>query len=652
MMNVRAQQVHALEKMLRLEVPSTSNGVNGDGGGGQQQWKVLIYDMFCRDVISPIMTVSKLRENGVTLHMLLSSKRECIPDVPAVYFMEPTVVNIDTFVKDCQQQLYDTAHVNFSAPLSQELMDLLARKLVEVNAVNVVAKVWDQYLGFVSLEPRLASLNLRESFCRYNSPTLQEQSIEKFMNDVALGIQSVVVSLGMMPVIRCPAGGPAEMVARKVASYLSEIDPNVIQKNALEHRPMMLIVDRSVDMCAPLLHTSGYQTLVADLLEYKSNRVKVEPDVEGSGGMAMGKAAKEHGLDPENDSFWERHAGSPIHEAISEHNTELASVREAENKVKQQTGRDVTSLAAQNDGTSTLLDTVQSLPKLLEKRAMLERHLEILQATMKVVSKRQVHRFVEPEEGMIFSQYAERDKVLELASDAALSLRDKVRLLALYMIGANASKEDWEQVENAVISSSASEAIDPEERDKLVKVIAYVKNVLALSRFSATTASSPASSGNNVTVGGWDIAALTKSAFENASRQVKNMVSGSKVLPSVQLMHLACREASSEKISKDQDSQLMYLDPKVQGCEVPVQARIRSSYKQGILFVVGGGCYAEYQNLQDLASGRKSVGGSLVGRPTSAASGGRKKDSTQYLYACTELVNADAFLSQLASCAP
>lgn len=36
------------------------------------QWKVLIYDQDCRDIISPLMNIGALRQKGVTLHMLVS----------------------------------------------------------------------------------------------------------------------------------------------------------------------------------------------------------------------------------------------------------------------------------------------------------------------------------------------------------------------------------------------------------------------------------------------------------------------------------------------------------------------------------------------------------------------------------------------------
>jgi hypothetical protein len=37
------------------------------------QWKVLIYDKDCRDIISPLLNVGDLRQKGVTLHLEVGS---------------------------------------------------------------------------------------------------------------------------------------------------------------------------------------------------------------------------------------------------------------------------------------------------------------------------------------------------------------------------------------------------------------------------------------------------------------------------------------------------------------------------------------------------------------------------------------------------
>lgn len=41
-----------------------------------------------QDILAPLLHVNELRKHGVTLHLLLDSERQPIPDVPAVYFVE------------------------------------------------------------------------------------------------------------------------------------------------------------------------------------------------------------------------------------------------------------------------------------------------------------------------------------------------------------------------------------------------------------------------------------------------------------------------------------------------------------------------------------------------------------------------------------
>ncbi|PNJ32615.1 SCFD1 isoform 7 [Pongo abelii] len=75
--------------MLNFNVPHIKNST------GEPVWKVLIYDRFGQDIISPLLSVKELRDMGITLHLLLHSDRDPIPDVPAVYFVMPTEENID-----------------------------------------------------------------------------------------------------------------------------------------------------------------------------------------------------------------------------------------------------------------------------------------------------------------------------------------------------------------------------------------------------------------------------------------------------------------------------------------------------------------------------------------------------------------------------
>ena len=80
-----------------------------------------MYDKAGRDIISPLCNVGELRKQGVTLHMLISSKRDPVPDVSAIYFVAPTEENVKLIAKDVGERLYDSFHIN--SKIIRDLID-------------------------------------------------------------------------------------------------------------------------------------------------------------------------------------------------------------------------------------------------------------------------------------------------------------------------------------------------------------------------------------------------------------------------------------------------------------------------------------------------------------------------------------------------
>lgn len=173
-------------------------------GSSHNQWKILIYDAACRSIISPLLSVSQLRRRGVTLHLMLNSEREPIPDVPAIYFCTPNKENLATIAKDCGNGLYGKAHLNFVTKLERPLMEEFAKLVVQTGSLDKVAGVHDQYLDFVCLEQQLFSLGKKDSYVVYNGSGANEQMIETAMTEIAYGLFSVVATVGKVPIIRCP----------------------------------------------------------------------------------------------------------------------------------------------------------------------------------------------------------------------------------------------------------------------------------------------------------------------------------------------------------------------------------------------------------------------------------------------------------------
>lgn len=71
----------------------------------------------------------------------MHTDREPIPEVPAVYFCEPTDENIGRISQDLQNELYDIYHFNFISPLPRSKMEDLAHAAIMANAVSSIHKV-------------------------------------------------------------------------------------------------------------------------------------------------------------------------------------------------------------------------------------------------------------------------------------------------------------------------------------------------------------------------------------------------------------------------------------------------------------------------------------------------------------------------------
>jgi sec1 family domain-containing protein 1 len=234
--SLKSSQLNAIYRMLAFNDDdsfgnSSNNNTSASGGNSNifdynnnissttstttanHQWKILIYDTTCRSIISPILSVQQLRRKcNVTLHLLLHSDREPIPDVPAIYFVQPTKENLVRIAQDCYKQLYLRIHLNFVTKLERSLMEEFAKLVIQTSlgnnnhasSIQQIASIHDQYLNYICYEQQLFTLNIMNSYELYNNSSQSEQMIDQYMTDIAYGLFSIIASLGQIPIIRCP----------------------------------------------------------------------------------------------------------------------------------------------------------------------------------------------------------------------------------------------------------------------------------------------------------------------------------------------------------------------------------------------------------------------------------------------------------------
>lgn len=434
------------------------------------------------------------------------------------------------------------------------------------------------------------------------------------------------------------------MVARKLNKLIAD-HPSTSNIKSHHSRPLLVILDRNMDLITPITHTSTYQALIDDLLKHKSNRV--EFTIQQDNGK---KLHKKFDLDADEDKFYSQHKFKPFPEAIESNGAELQDVTSRENAIRSKTGgKHNDNLADQSESPSAAVDlatAVDSLPQLLEQKKQLEMHTSILQAVMNEVAARDVPQFFELESALASGQYKNdamkaKQQVLELVTDPTKgNVEDKIRLVIVFCLATTAKGAVVTEIATKMAecldgkgdssTSGGEKSLSREDKEKLdrgLKAIEYLKNLRSLQMIpnisDAEKDYGTASSGHSDILSSFMARATNQATglLAKASEKVSTMLGKIHKHRATRVVENLC-----EMKPGTEDDDYLYLDPKVKS-DVDmklIRTMSRAPSREVITFIIGGGCYAEYQNLQMIATERRSI-----------------------TYGSTELLNPCEFLQQL-----
>lgn len=623
MLTLKDRQINAIKQMLNMNQPQTK------ALAAEPVWKLLIYDRVGQDIISPLISIRELRELGVTLHIQLHSDRDLIPDVPAIYFCAPTEENLGRIAQDFQNGLYDVYHLNFISPISRQRLEDLAAAALQAGCVANIHKVYDQYVNFITLEDDMFVLKHQNSdslsYYAINRANTQDYEMEGIMDSIVDSLFSVFVTLGNVPIIRCPKNTAAEMVARKLEKKLREnlwdARNNLFHMDATQtgtfsfQRPLLILMDRNVDMATPLHHTWTYQALAHDVLELSLNRVIVEDDNEKATSTGAKSKMKACDLDS-RDKFWSSHKGSPfpmVAEAIQE---ELEQYRSSEDEIKKLKstmgidGETDVAFSMVNDNTAKLTSAVNSLPQLMEKKRLIDMHTKIATAILNFIKARRLDSYFEFEEKIMSKQALDR-ALSDLMKDPEFGTpEDKMRLFIIYYICTNMPESEYQKLEQVLKECGCDLAPIP-----------YLQRWKSIMKSSVTNPNQYEGSGTKT------VSMFSKLVTQGSSfvmEGVKNLVVKRHNLPVTKITEqlMECRAGGEV-------DDYLYLDPKLLkgGDIVP---KNRAPFQDAVVFMVGGGNYIEYQNLVDFIKTKQTA-----------------NSNRRIIYGASTLTNAKQFLKQL-----
>lgn len=567
----------------------------------EEVYKVLILDGETKNIVAPLLRVDELRHHGVTLHMQLHSDRQPIPDVSAVYFVQPTEENVKRIATDAGSALYDSFYVNFSSTIPRPLLENMASLMVERNASIRVAQVYDQHTNFISLEPGLFSLGMPNAYLDLNDPKARDTMIEGCINSVVDGILSMLVTTAVVPFVCCPPGGAAEHVARTLDGRLRQVlqdrsnlfneGAGIGLSNSLQ-RPLLCLFDRNFELSVAVQHAWTYKPLVHDTLGLKLNRT-------APGSYLNGKSYEMSS----NDLFWQAHGNEQFPKIAEEVENELKEYKSAVEELNKSTGANidpnnvVDPSELMSNSTKGLKTALTTLPQLTERKRNIDKHTNIATGLLQVIKERKLDHLYSLEEDCVGGKGNISDILDRLKASEGTSV-DKIRLALVWLLTSPVvpSDADCQSIEACLNECGA-------DMDAWI----YVKR---MRRMKLTGKSQVGVSEGSTGAGGAQFAAdFLGSTFgqglTSLTKGVKDLLSGEQQAA----VTVAVESLMDGKPNPDVDDYLMF-DPK--SAATAPKKRTQQSFREAVVFIIGGGNYLEWGSLGTWAARSQPIPKSII----------------------------------------
>ncbi|KAG2658214.1 probable protein transport Sec1a isoform X2 [Panicum virgatum] len=388
-------------------------------------WKVLIMDKFTVKIMSYACKMADITEEGVSLVEDLYKRRQPLPSLDAIYFIQPTKENIVMFLSDMsgRSPLYKKAYVFFSSPVHKELVAQIKKDSSVLPRIGALSEMNLEYFaidsqGFTTDHERaleeLFSENAEGSH-KYNA----------CLNTMATRISTVFASLREFPRVHYRV---AKTIDASTMTTLRDLVPTKLAAgvwNCLAKYKMtipefpqtetceLLIVDRSIDQIAPIIHEWTYDAMCHDLLCMDGN--KYVHEVPSKNGSAT---EKKEVLLEDHDPVWLelRHAHiADASERLHDKMTHFVSKNKAAQLHQARNGGELS--------TRDLQKMVQALPQYSDQIDKLSLHVEIAGKLNNIIREQCLRDVGQLEQDLVFGDAGTKEGV---------SRENKLRLLMIY----------------------------------------------------------------------------------------------------------------------------------------------------------------------------------------------------------------------------
>ncbi|XP_024530401.1 SNARE-interacting protein KEULE [Selaginella moellendorffii] len=394
-------------------------------------WKVLIMDELTVKVMSSSCKMADITDEGVSLVEDLNRRRQPLPALDAVYFIQPSRESVKKFVSDMsgKSPLYKKAYVYFSSTLPRDLLKAIKEDRALMSRISALREVNLEYLaidmqGFVTDNDRA----LQQLFG-------EQKELDFVLDTVARRLTTVFASFREFPYIRYRAARSAaanstaattnsDLLPTKLAACVW--DRLMKYKSSLPDFPQnetcdLLILDRAVDPIAPVIHEWTYEAMCHDLLSLEGSKYTYEITT------SSGKREQKEVLLEEHDPIWVELRDLHIAEVSVKLDEKMKMFANKNKAAEIKLGG-----SGQNMTTRDMQKVVQALPQYRDQIEKLSLHIDIATALNSKIRTHCLSDVAELEQNLVYGDASSKELINFLSTAENISADCKLRLLMIY----------------------------------------------------------------------------------------------------------------------------------------------------------------------------------------------------------------------------
>jgi syntaxin-binding protein 1 len=428
--------------------------------GDREEWKVLIVDEESMHIISTCCRMYDVMERGVTVVENVMVNRQPLSKLQAIYFLSPTEESVAHLINDFDPKkkskvMYAGVHLFFTT----RVPDSLFLKLKKAPVHARIRQFKELNLDFLAPESQLFHFDMPDSLCQLFSPRgNKEEEIQR----IAKKLVSVCCTLSEYPLIRYSRTPVATALANAVSTAFDDLSSAESEQLAkkVDDRTTLLILDRTLDPVAPVLHEFTYQAMIFDLIDIKKDCTYEYTYNNGT------KEIKKEVLLDEHDFLWPKlrhmHIADCINKVIEDFNAFLKTNKAVKlNNASKRTG--VTSL-------KEMAAAMKEMPQFQEMFAKYSLHIRLAGECMDNYKGKELEKIATVEQDLATGQTSDgrsvKKSVLikdlsDLLQDRSISDEDKMRLLITYIGAEEGKASDREElIDLSALSNAEKKAVE------------------------------------------------------------------------------------------------------------------------------------------------------------------------------------------------